>query len=232
MTPQDLAKRAAARAAVAEVRDGMLVGLGTGSTAAFAIGALGERVRDERLRVHAVATSAASEQLAAKWNIPSFDLTRTGRIDLAIDGADELDERLRAIKGAGGAMLREKIVATAADRMVAIVDASKRVARIGAARVPVELWSGASGFVERELRALGADPLLRAGQGEGPYRTDLGNVVFDCAFAVMDDPAALDRALNAIPGVFAHGLFLDQIDVAYVADGEVVTRLERGEPSG
>ena len=231
VTPQDVAKRAAAIAAVAEVRDGMVLGLGTGSTTAFAIAEVGRRVRDGGLRVSAVATSTASEVLAREWQIPVIDLIGHARVDLAIDGADELDDQLRAIKGAGGAMLREKIVATAADRMVVIADVSKRVVRIGAAKVPVELWSGARAFVERELRALGATLILRSAEGGEPYVTDLGNHVFDCTFGTMDDPAALDRALNAIPGAFGHGLFLTQVDAAYIADGEVVTRLERGEPS-
>ncbi|WP_375398414.1 ribose-5-phosphate isomerase RpiA [uncultured Sphingomonas sp.] len=232
LVSQDADKHAAAAAAVAEVRDGMIVGLGTGSTAAHAIRLLGERVRDQGLRIRGVATSTESEVLARQWQIPHHDLRFDGRVDLAIDGADEIDDRLFAIKGAGGAMLREKVVASAADRMIAIIDGTKRVTRIGAARVPVEYWSAARGFVERALGALGADPVRRMKQDGDPYRTDLGNDVFDCGFAGIDDPAALDRALSAIPGVFGHGLFLTQIDVAYIATGGVVTKMEREPPSG
>lgn len=224
---QDNDKRLAAEAAIAEVRDGMIVGLGTGTTAAHAIRALGERVRDHGLKISGVATSNASDVLASQYGIRQHDLMRDSRIDLAIDGVDEIDPRLFAIKGAGGAMLREKIIATAADRMVAIADGSKRVARIGAARLPVEFLPSASAFIERELRALGAEPVRRAAETGAEYRTDQGNWIFDCSFAVLDDPASLDRALSAIPGMFGHGLFLTEIDAAYIAQDGIVTKMER-----
>lgn len=224
---QDDDKRLAAEAAIAEVRDGMIVGLGTGSTAAHAIRALGERVRDHGLKVSGVATSNASDALARQYGIPQHDLMRDSHIDLAVDGVDEIDSRLFAIKGAGGAMLREKIVATAADRMVAIADGSKRVGRIGAAKLPVEFLPSASAFIERELRALGTEPVRRTTDAGAEYRTDQGNWVFDCTFAALGDLASLDRALSAIPGVFSHGLFLTQIDAAYVAQDGVVTKMER-----
>ncbi len=220
-------KRLAAAAAIAEVRDGMIVGLGTGSTAAYAIRALGELVRDHGLRISGVATSNASDALARQYGIRQHDLMRDSRIDLAIDGVDEIDSRLFAIKGAGGAMLREKIIATAADRMVAIADGSKWVGRIGAAKLPVEFLPSASAFMERELRALGAEPVRRTTETGAEYRTDQGNWILDCTFATMDDPAALDQALSAIPGMFGHGLFLTQIDAAYVAQDGVVTKMER-----
>jgi ribose 5-phosphate isomerase A len=218
-------KRAAAEAAADEVRDGMLVGLGTGSTAAFAIGRIGERVRDG-LRIEAVATSQASARQAAAAGIAVRDFAGVARVDLTIDGADEIDPRLFAIKGAGGAMLREKIVAAASARMIVVADGSKRVHAIGAAKLPVEVLPFALAFVTRALEGLGAEVVLRRVDG-APYRTDQDNAVIDCRFAAFPDPATLAAQLQAIPGVLGHGLFLDQVDAAYIAEAGVVTRLER-----
>ena len=216
-------KRAAALAAVEEVRDGMIVGLGTGSTAAFVIAAIGERVR-AGLRIEAVATSLATEVAARAAGIAVIALP--GRIDLTIDGVDEIDARLRAVKGAGGAMLREKIVAQASDRMVVIADGSKRVEAIGAAPVPVELLPFAHRFVARRLEALGAVATLRM-SAAGPVRTDQSNLLLDCVFARDIDHARLACEIERIPGALGHGLFLDEVGAAYLATGGVVTRLER-----
>lgn len=214
-------KKAAAVAAVAEVRDGMLVGLGTGSTAAFAIRALGERVADG-LDIRAVVTSDASGKLARDVGIEVLDFADVAAVDLTIDGADEIDSRCFAIKGAGGAMLREKIVAASSARMIVIADGTKRVARIGAAKLPVEVLPFAAAYVMRVLDEIGAAPVIR-----GNYRTDQGNLVVDCHFGVLDDPATMAATLSAIPGILGHGLFLDEVDAAYIATNGVVTRLER-----
>jgi len=214
-------KKAAAVAAVAEVRDGMLVGLGTGSTAAFAIQALGDRVA-QGLQIHAVVTSDASGKLARKLGIEILDFATIAHVDLTIDGADEIDSRCFAIKGAGGAMLREKIVAAASARMVVIADGSKRVDRIGGAKLPVEVLPFANAYVMRVLSDLGAAPKIRDN-----YRTDQGNLVIDCHFATLEDPRATAATLSAIPGILGHGLFLDEVDAAYIATNGVVTRLER-----
>ncbi|MEG8049778.1 ribose-5-phosphate isomerase RpiA [Sphingomonas aurantiaca] len=218
-------KKAAAVAAVAEVRDGMLVGLGTGSTAAFAIRALGERVA-AGLAVRAVVTSDASGRLARQVGIPVLDFADIARVDLTIDGADEIDARCFAIKGAGGAMLREKIVAASSARMIVIADGSKQVDRIGAAKLPVEVLPFARGYVERVLAELGVAPVMR-----DKYRTDQGNLVIDCHFATLEDPRATAALLAAIPGILGHGLFLDEVDAAYIATNGVVTRLERAGAS-
>jgi len=223
---QDDDKRIAAEAAVEEVRAGMLVGLGTGSTAAHAIARLGEKVRGG-LAIRAVATSLASEALARAAGIPLLDFADLSALDLAIDGVDEIDPELRAIKGAGGAMLREKIVATAARRMIVIADGSKRVARLGAAKVPVEILPFARGFVTARLGALGA---LVAPRDGGAHRTDQGNPVLDCHFAALE-PVSVASGIAAIPGVLGHGLFLDEVDVAYIADHGVVRRVARGDVS-
>lgn len=217
-------KRLAALAAVMEVRPGMIVGLGTGSTAAFAIAAIGERVRGG-LAIRAVATSLATEAHARALGIPLIDLP--ARIDLTIDGADEIDGQLRAIKGAGGAMLREKIVAAASDRMIVIADGSKRVAAIGAAKIPVEALPFAVDFVAARLAGLGGAPVLRP-----DFVTDQGNRILDCAFSHEIDHDALAAEIAAIPGTLGHGLFLKEVDAAYIATGGGVTRLERGTVSG
>ena len=214
-------KKAAAVAAVAEVRDGMLVGLGTGSTAAFAIQALGDRVA-QGLQIRAVVTSEASGKLARELGIEILDFATIAQVDLTIDGADEIDSRCFAIKGAGGAMLREKIVAAASARMVVIADGSKRVDWIGAAKLPVEVLPFANAYVMRVLSDLGAAPTIRDN-----YRTDQGNLVVDCHFATLDDPRATATTLAAIPGILGHGLFLDEVNAAYIATNGVVTRLER-----
>ncbi|MGP7796380.1 ribose-5-phosphate isomerase RpiA [Sphingomonas sp. CLY1604] len=217
-------KAAAALAAVAEVQAGMLVGLGTGSTATQAIRALAARV-GEGLAIRAVATSQASATLARDLGIPMLDFADVPRVDLTIDGADEIDARLYAVKGAGGAMLREKVVAAASDRMVVIADASKRVAAIGAAAVPVEILPFARASL---LATLGEGAALRM-RGDTPYATDNGNWIADCRLD-LDNPAKTAAWLDAIPGVLGHGLFLAEVDAAYIATGEVVSRLERGDP--
>lgn len=214
-------KKAAAVAAVVEVRDGMLVGLGTGSTAAFAIQALGDRVA-EGLHIRAVVTSEASGKLARELGIEILDFATIAHVDLTIDGADEIDSRCFAVKGAGGAMLREKIVAASSARMVVIADGSKRVDWIGAAKLPVEVLPFAIAYVMRVLTDMGAAPTIRDN-----YRTDQGNLVVDCHFATLEDPRATAATLAVIPGILGHGLFLDEVDAAYIATNGVVTRLER-----
>jgi ribose 5-phosphate isomerase A len=226
----DTDKRLAAEAAVAEIRDGMLVGLGTGSTVRFAIDALVARLRDG-LRVEAVATSLASAAQASAGGLAVRDFADVARVDLTIDGADEIDAAFFAIKGAGGAMLREKIVAAASARMVVIADAAKQVGAIGAAAVPVEVLPFARAFVAARLAGLGATPALRTRDG-APYVTDNGNLVLDCRFPALPDPRALAVQIDAIPGALGHGLFLDEVDAAYIARDGIVTRLERARASG
>jgi ribose 5-phosphate isomerase A len=221
----DADKKAAALAAVAEVKDGMLVGLGTGSTAAFAISEIG-RLCAQGLQIEAVATSLATEALARAAGIPIVPLESIAVIDLAIDGADEVDPRLQAIKGAGGAMLREKIVAAAARRMVVIADGSKQVAQLGEAALPVEILPIALGYVSHVLKAVGGLPTLRGGEDD-PTRTDQGNIILDCRFGPIDDPKVLAQRLSSIPGVMGHGLFVDEVDALYVANDGAVDRIER-----
>jgi ribose 5-phosphate isomerase A len=219
-------KRAAAAAAVAEIEDGMLVGLGTGSAANFAIAALGERVA-EGLKVTTVATSLATARIAEAAGLPVLPFDTFARLDIAIDGADEFDPQLRAIKGKGGAMLREKIVAAAAERMIVIVDASKQVTQLGRGPLPVEVLPFAAGFVSDRIERLGAT-VSRRMAGDACYRTDQDNIILDCEFGAIDDPLALASALSAIPGMLGHGLFLDEIDAVYVGGSDGVIQLTRG----
>jgi len=219
-------KRVAAAAAVAEIEDGMLVGLGTGSTANFAIAALGERVA-EGLKVTTVPTSLATARIAEAAGLPVLPFDTFARLDIAIDGADELDPQLRAIKGKGGAMLREKIVAAAAERMIVIVDAGKQVTQLGRGPLPVEVLPFAAGFVSDRIERLGAT-VRRKMAGDACYRTDQDNIILDCEFGAIDDPLALASALSAIPGMLGHGLFLDEIDAVYVGGSDGVIQLTRG----
>ena len=227
---QDADKKAAALAAADEVKDGMLVGLGTGSTAVFLIDELGRRFAGG-LEFRAVATSIASEKQAKALGIPVLPFAQVAHIDLAIDGADEIDPQLRAIKGAGGAMLREKCVAASAARMVVIADSSKQVAQLGGTMpVPCEILAFAQASVGRALEQLGAHVVLREKDGT-PYRTDQDNLIFDCHFGLIADPAALAARLSSIPGMLGHGLFVTEVAGLYCAENGSATFTKRNEGS-
>jgi ribose 5-phosphate isomerase A len=219
-------KRLAAEAAVAEIRDGIRIGIGSGSTVAFAIAAIGRRI-GEWPGATFFSTSQATSRAARTAGIPIGRFADVAELDLAIDGADEIDSQLRAIKGAGGALLREKIVARAARRMVIIADQSKRVAKLGKAPVPVEILPFSRSFVAARVEALGAEPVLRMNAAGKEYRTNQGNLILDCPFGAIADLDQLAQNLQAIPGVLGHGLFLTEIDAAYVADEGIVTKMER-----
>jgi ribose 5-phosphate isomerase A len=207
-TDQDGLKRLAAAAAIAEVEDGMVLGLGSGSTAAFAVEALAARVA-QGLDVAAIPTSEQTAAQARRLGIRLSSFAEHRRIDITIDGADEVEiATLNLIKGRGGALLREKIVASASDRMVVIVDEGKLVDRLGQhAPVPVEIVAFGWQVTLDRLADLGARPTLRV-VGDEPYRTDSGNHIADCAFGEIDDPADLERRLAAITGVVESGLFI------------------------
>jgi ribose 5-phosphate isomerase A len=204
-------KRAAAERALDLVRPGMIVGLGTGSTARYFIDGLARRVR-EGLKVQAVATSLETRAQAESGGIPITERI-DGGLDLAVDGADEIDPAVNCIKGRGGALLREKIVAHASRRFVVVADESKLVGRLGRGPVPIEilpfLWEATS----RSIESLGGRPELRMAAGE-PARTDNGNLVLDTTFGVLD--AGLGVALHSIPGVIEHGLFFGLAKAAII----------------
>ncbi|CAN7189291.1 ribose-5-phosphate isomerase RpiA [Paenibacillus sp. LjRoot56] len=215
------AKKAAAEQAVAEIREGMIVGLGTGSTAYWAIQGLGARVQNG-LHIQAVATSVASENLAKELGIPLIPFADISEIDVTIDGADEVDSAWHLIKGGGGALLREKIVAFSSRKLIIVVDESKVVAQLGAFPLPVEVVKFGYELTIRKLRALGCKPKVRAADRQ-PFVTDNGNYIIDCDFGSIPNPAELHQAINGIPGVVENGLFIgmaSQVIVGY-KDGSV-----------
>ncbi|MSR46726.1 MAG: ribose-5-phosphate isomerase RpiA [Planctomycetes bacterium] len=220
------ARRRVGVAAAALVENGMVVGLGTGSTAACAIAELGRRVREDGLRFIGVPTSWSAAELARQAGLDLRTLNDVDRVDIALDGADEVGPGLALIKGGGAAHTQEKIVATAARRFVVLADDGKLVDVLGVKwAVPVEVLGFALKAVERTLVAMGSVPVLRKGGGkDGPVVTDHGNLVLDAKFESIPDPAALARVLDAIPGVLEHGLFVDLADEALIGsrvDGSV-----------
>ena len=219
-------KRLAAAKSLEFVRDGMCLGLGSGSTAAIMLQMLGERVRDG-LHVTGVPTSEASRRLAERAGITLLGFDEVSELDLTIDGADEVDADLHLIKGGGGALLREKIVASFSRRVIIIVDSSKRVERLGAFPLPVEVVSFAWRPIAERLQGLGAVSHLRTDEAGTPAMTDEGNWILDCDFGLIDDPPALAQMLNAIPGVMEHGLFVGLADVLVVGQRTDVLVIER-----
>ena len=219
-TSADELKKAAAEAAARRVTSGMLVGLGTGSTAIHAVPYLAQRLKSGELRdIRAVPTSFQSQMLARQLGIPLVDLDDVDRIDIAIDGADEVAPDLTLIKGAGAAQTREKIIAALANDFTVVIDESKLVERLGSKMpVPVEVLPIAVGPVARAIERLGGEPTLRmAVKKAGPVVTDQGNFVIDARFAQIPDPARLERELKMIPGTLENGLFVGLAKRAFVA---------------
>ena len=219
-------KQAAGRAAAKLVRDGDVVGLGTGSTAYFAVVALGERVK-AGLKIVGIPTSVKTGDLARQLGIPLTTLDETPQIDITLDGADEVDPRLNLIKGGGGALLREKVIATATKNMVVVVDSSKVVPVLGKFPLPIEVISFARTVVENKIVSLGASPKLRTKTDGSPYLTDNGNQILDCSFGQIADPAVLALILSDTPGIVEHGLFIGLAKVALVGRGDAVEEIRR-----
>lgn len=232
LSPIDKAKYVAARRASDLVEDGMKVGLGTGSTAAWMVRCLGERVRDEGLRITGVPTSSRTGALARQLGIEIVTLDEAKWLDLTIDGADEFDAEMNLIKGGGAALLQEKIVASASDRMVVIADAAKEVAQLGAFPLPVEVvpfgWQTTRTVIEElliSMDVLGRTTSLRL-NGTQPLVTDEGHYIVDLHLNRIGNPRALALALNQIPGVVESGLFIDICDMVVIGgtDGRVEIR--------
>ena len=232
LSPIDQAKFVAARRSVDFVEDGMKLGLGTGSTAAWMVRCLAERVRDEGLNVTCVATSARTADLAQGLGLKVVGLDETKWLDLTIDGADEFDQNLNLIKGGGAALLQEKIVATASDRMIVIADAAKEVAQLGAYPLPVEVipfgWQTTKALIEETLFSLDVmnrEVALRLAK-DVPLITDEGHYILDLNLKRIGNPRQLALVLNQIPGVVENGLFIDICDVVVVGhgDGRVTVR--------
>ncbi len=225
----DREKEAAARASLRFVRDGDIVGLGTGSTAVYAVRFLGERVQ-AGLKIRGIPTSIHTQELAASLGIPLTTLDEFQQIDVTIDGADEIDPGLRLIKGGGGALLREKIVASATKQFVIIADSSKQVPMLGKFPVPVEVIKFAEALVAKKISALGASVGVRIDRSGQPFITDEGNHILDCHFGQIPDPPALARKLEAMPGVVEHGLFIGMAALALIGKGDGVIEQRPPKP--
>lgn len=227
MADRERMKQLACQHAAQEVQDGMVLGLGTGTTVYYFLQELGRMVR-QGLRIAGVPTSIQTTQLATKLAIPLTTLDDHPDLDLAVDGADEVDGDLNLIKGAGGALLREKIVAASAARFLVVVDDSKMVQQLGERfPVPVEVVPFGHSHAIRALEALGARVTLRRGAEGQPWLSDNGNYIFDCHFGSIADPVALQQQLLAIPAVIDSGLFIGMTDTVLIGHAEGVRRLER-----
>jgi ribose 5-phosphate isomerase A len=218
-------KEAAGRAAAKLVRDGDVVGLGTGSTAYFAVVALGERVK-AGLKIIGIPTSVQTEELARAVGIPLTTLDEHPEIDITIDGADEVDPKLNLIKGGGGALLREKVVASVTKRMVVVSDSTKVVRMLGKFPLPVEVIAYARTVVENKIKLLGGSPKLRTKADGSPFVTDNGNQILDCSFGKIADPAELAHELDGTAGVVEHGLFIGLAKLAIVGRGNSVDKMQ------
>jgi len=224
----DQEKEAAARASLRFVKDGQVVGLGTGSTAAFFIKLLGEQVKNG-LRIRGIPTSARSRDLAMSLGIPLVTLDECQEIAVTVDGADEFDAELRLIKGGGGALLREKIVASASRQLVIVTDASKQVPVLGKFPLPVEVIPFAQALVAKRIAAMGARVSLRQDASGQTYVTDEKHFILDCAFGQIEDADGLARDLSNMPGVVEHGLFVGMASAVLMAKGNEVVELRRSE---
>jgi ribose 5-phosphate isomerase A len=216
-------KKLAAEKAVQFIKDGMIVGLGTGSTTYWAIQRIGERVQ-EGLMIKAVASSKSSEALASQLGIPLAAFSEINGIDVTIDGADEADQEFNLIKGGGGALLREKILAANSDKFIVIIDESKSVTKLGKFPLPVEIVPFASELTIRKLELLHCQPTIRL-KGDKPFITDNGNIIVDCHFNEIISPAALHEEINSIPGVVDNGLFIKMTSTIIIGNENGTTRL-------
>jgi ribose 5-phosphate isomerase A len=221
-----LEKEVAARASLRFVHDGQIVGLGTGSTAGYAVRLIGEKVR-AGLKIRAIPTSVHTRDMATSLGIPLTSFEEFQQIDVTIDGADEVDPQLNLIKGGGGALLREKIIASATRQLVIIGDSGKLVPTLGKFPLPVEVIPFAQPLLAKEIAALGAAVRLRQDASGKAFVTDEGHHILDCQFGQIADPPALALKLQAMPGVVEHGLFIAMASVVLIAKGADVQELRR-----
>jgi ribose 5-phosphate isomerase A len=218
-------KLRAAQRALELVEPRMTVGLGSGSTATLWIKLLGERVRDQGLDIRAIASSEDSERLGRSYGIPFVNFDECRRLDLTVDGADEIAPKLALIKGGGGKLLREKIVASASKRFVIVADESKQVEKLGRFPLPVEVIPMAAPLVSDSLRELGFTPTIRVNQDGTRYLTDEGNFILDCSGLLIDNPEQVAAKIDSIIGVVEHGLFLNMANQALIAgEHQVIER--------
>jgi|SRR5690554_3324709 len=219
------AKKMVAESAVEFIQDGMTVGLGTGSTAYWAIKKTGEKIKKEGIKIKAIATSKESESLAKELRIPLVNFSDIDNIDITIDGADEVDSDLNLIKGGGGALLREKIVATASHKLIIIVDETKIVKQLGKFPLPVEVIPFGVHITRSKIEKLGCKTEIRMSDEKNKYKTDNGNYILDCKFSNIENPEEINQYINIIPGVVDNGLFIklaNEVLVGY-KDGNIET---------
>lgn len=224
------AKRKAALEAVKNVKDGYVIGLGSGSTVAYAAEEIGRKAKNGKLHVAVVPTSYQAYMLAIKNGVPTTDLYENPMLDLTIDGADQIDANLNLIKGMGGALAREKIVASASKNLIIIADERKKAQILGekGQLVPIEVLPFAVPFVTRKIIDMGGKPKIREGVGKvGPIITDNGNFIVDCNFGIIRDPGELDMKLKTVPGIVETGLFVGMADIVYLGKSDRVEKLER-----
>lgn len=226
----ELEKQLAAETVARWVPHGACIGIGSGTTAAYFIRALGRRIREEQLRLSGIATSKASEELARSEGMPLIEPQRGLLLDFTVDGADELTPELHLIKGGGGKLFREKVIASASRFLLVVADSSKPVEMLGNMPLPVEVVPFALPWVMDRVTSLGGDPVLRESSGS-PVLTDQGNWLLDCHFRTIPDPATLAEKLSNIPGILEHGLFLGLAKLAVVADGNRVSLLRPNLPA-
>lgn len=224
LSPTELEKKAAAQAAIEFVKNGDLVGLGTGSTARYAIEAIGEKVKSG-LKIKAAATSVHTAELAHTFGIEILELNKVDYLDISIDGADEFTKDLNVIKGGGGALFREKIVASLTKNSIIVADSSKLVSILGAFTLPIEVVPLAYQYVFNQLEKLGGKCVLRTVRGE-TYKTDNGNIILDTDFGLIKNPKELSETLNQIVGVFAQGLFIGLTQKVLMAKGKGIEVFE------
>ena len=226
------AKRRAAQEAVKHLKDGFTLGLGSGSTAAYAIREIGRKIQQEDLRILGIPTSYQALLLAVDCGIPITTLNEHPELDLTIDGADQIDKALNLIKGMGGALTREKIVASASKQLIIVADETKMVEKLGTNHpVPVETLPFALPTVVSKVREMGGRPVLREGKGKvGPVVTDNGNFIVDVDFGLINVPKELNSRLKLIPGVVETGLFIEMANIVYVGKPTSVEKLEKIRP--
>jgi ribose 5-phosphate isomerase A len=217
----------AAQRALELVEPGMTLGLGSGSTATIWIKLLGERVRTQGLKIRAIASSDDSERLGRSYGIPFVNFEECRELDLTVDGADEVAPKLALIKGGGGKLLREKIVASASNRFVVVVDETKQVEKLGRFPLPVEVIPMAAPLVSDSLRELGFTPKIRVNHDGANYITDEGNLILDCSGLLIDNPGEMAAKIDSMVGVVEHGLFLNMATFAIVAgEKQIIERHE------
>lgn len=224
------AKKKAAKEAIKHVENGFIIGLGSGSTVAFAIAALGEKIKKEKINIIGIPTSYQSFLLAVKHGIRITTLDENPNIDLTIDGADQIDDQLNLIKGMGGALLREKVVALASKNNIIIADETKKVKNLGDDNhpVPIEVLPFALTQVNTKLAELGGKSVLREGNGKvGPVITDNGNLILDSFFGSINNPIDLNTRIKMMTGVIETGLFLDTTNIIYTGTSTSVEKMER-----